>query len=161
MMSQNNVGQMNAELQSVSSTRQTAESLAKNTGGQAFFNSNGITDILTRVTNQGMHYYTLTYSPTNTKIDNRYRHTRVESTNPKYVLSYRRGYYATDSKTGLRAADAQDPLLPLMGFGLPDIAQLIYTLSVTPSSAKPSGSSGNAVGNPDRKSTRLNSSHLG
>jgi VWFA-related protein len=153
MMGQNNAAQMSAELQSVSSTRQTAESLAKSTGGQAFFNSNGITDILTRVTNQGMHYYTLTYSPTNTKIDNRYRHTRVESTNPKYVLSYRRGYYATDSKTGLRAADAQDPLLPLMGFGLPDIAQLIYTLSVTPSSAKPSGSSGNAVGNPKGPTT--------
>ena len=83
MMGQNNASQMSAELQSVSSTRQTAESLARNTGGQAFFNSNGITDILTRVTNQGMHYYTLTYSPTNTKSDNRYRHTRVESTEPK------------------------------------------------------------------------------
>ena len=153
MMSQNNVDQMNAELQNVSSTRLTAESLAKSTGGQAFFNSNGITDILTRVTNQGMHYYTLSYSPTNTKTDNRYRHTRVESTNPKYVLSYRRGYYATDSKTGLGAADAQDPLLPLMGFGLPDMAQLIYKLSVTPSSAKSSGSSGNAVSNPKGPTT--------
>ncbi len=147
MMSQNNASQMSAELQSVSSTRQTAESLAKNTGGQAFFNSNGITDILTRVTNQGMHYYTLSYSPTNTKTDNRYRHTRVESTNPKYTLSYRRGYYATDSKITAGSAETQDPLLPLMGFGLPDMAQLIYKLSVSPSSARPSGKSGNAVTN--------------
>ena len=147
MMSQNNASQMSAELQSVSSTRQTAESLAKNTGGQAFFNSNGITDILTRVTNHGMHYYTLTYSPMNTKSDNRYRHTRVELTDPKYVLSYRRGYYATDRKTGLGAPDAQDPLLPLMGFGLPDMAQIVYKLSITPSSAKSAGSSGNAVSN--------------
>ena len=147
IMAQNNVDQMNAELQSVSSTRFTAESLAKNTGGQAFFNSNGITDILTRVTNQGMHYYTLTYSPTNTKIDNRFRHTRVESTNPKYVLSYRRGYYATDSKIGSGSAEPHDPLLPLMGFGLPGMAQIVYKLSVTPSSAKSSGSSGNAVSN--------------
>ena len=46
-MSQNNVNQMNAESQNVSSTRLTAESLAKSTGGQAFFNSNGLTDILT------------------------------------------------------------------------------------------------------------------
>ena len=43
MMSQNNVGQMNGKLQNVSSTRLTAKSLAKSTGGQAFFNSNGIT----------------------------------------------------------------------------------------------------------------------
>ena len=148
MMSQNNVDQMNGELQNVSSTRLTAESLAKNTGGQAFFNSNGITDILTRVTNQGMHYYTLSYSPTNTKIDNRYRHTRVESTNSKYLLSYRRGYYATDSKTSLGAANAQDPLLPLMGFGLPDMAQTrLQVEGHSPSSAKSSGSSGNAVSN--------------
>ena len=146
IMSRNNVDQMNAESQSVSSTRLVAESLAKNTGGQAFFNSNDMKDILTRVTNQGMHYYALSYTPTNTKTDNRFRHTRVESTSPKYVLSYRRGYYATDSKTGSGAAEAQDPLLPLMGFGLPDMAQIVYQLSVTPSSAKSSGSSGNAKG---------------
>ncbi len=152
-MSQNNIDQMNAELQNVSSTRLTAESLAKSTGGQAFFNSNGITDILTRVTNQGMHYYTMSYSPTNTKNDNRFRHTRVELTNPKYILSYRHGYYATDSKTGLGAADAQDPLLPLMGFGLPDMAQLIYKLSVTPSSARTSATSGNAGSNPKGPTT--------
>ena len=153
MMSQNNTSQMSAELQSVSSTRQAAESLAKNTGGQAFFNSNGITDILTRVTNQGMHYYTLSYSSTNTKSDNRYRHTRVESTNPKYMLSYRRGYYATDGKIGSGSADTQERLLPLMGFGLPDMAQIVYKLSVTPSSAKSSGSSGNAVSNPKGPTT--------
>jgi len=147
LMGQNNVDQMNTELQSVSSTRLTAESLAKNTGGQAFFGSNGITDILTRVTNQGMHYYSLSYSPTNTKIDNRFRHMRVELSNPKYVLSYRRGYYASDSKAGLATSGAQDPLLPLMGFGLPDMAQLIYRLSVSPSSAGPSGKSGNAETN--------------
>jgi VWFA-related protein len=153
IMSRNNVDQMNAESQSVSSTRLAAESLAKNTGGQAFFNSNDMKDILTRVTNQGMHYYALSYTPTNTKTDNRFRHTRVESTNPKYSLSYRRGYYATDSKAGLGTADAQDPLLPLMGFGLPDMAQIVYQLSVTPSSAKSSVSSGNAVSNPKGPTT--------
>ncbi len=152
-MSQNNVNQMNGELQNVSSTRLAAEALAKSTGGQAFFNSNDMKDILTRVTNQGMHYYSLSYTPTNTKTDNRFRRTRVESTNPKYVLSYRRGYYATDSKTSLGAADGQDPLLPLMGFGLPDMAQIVYKLSVTPSSAKSSGSSGNAVSNPKGPTT--------
>ena len=51
------------------------------------------------------------------------------------------------------AADAQDPLLPLMGFGLPDMAQIVYKLSITPSSAKSSGSSGNAVSNPKGPTT--------
>ena len=40
-----------------------------------------------------------------------------------------------------------------MGFGLPDMAQIIYKLSVTPSSAKSSGSSGNAVSNPKGPTT--------
>ena len=139
MMSQNNASQMSAELQSVSSTRQTAESLAKNTGGQAFFNSNDMKDILTRVINQGMHYYALSYTPTNTKSDNRFRRTRVESTNTRYTLSYRRAYYATDSKTGFGTADATNHPLPLMGFGLPDMAQIVYKLSITPSRAKSPG----------------------
>jgi len=95
----------------------------------------------------------LTYSPTNTKVDNRYRRTRVESTNPNYSLSYRRGYYASDTKTFSGTADAQDPLLPLMGFGLPDMAQIVYQLSVTPSSAKSSGSSGTGVSNPKGPTT--------
>ena len=54
-------------------------------------------------------------------------------------------YYATDSKIGSGSAETHDPLLPLMGFGLPDMAQLIYKLSVSPSSAGPSGKSGNAL----------------
>ncbi len=47
--------------------------LAKSTGGQAFYDTNGLKDVLERVTEQGMHYYTLSYTPTNTKMDNRYR----------------------------------------------------------------------------------------
>ena len=87
-------------------------------------------DILTRVTKQGMHYYALSYTPTKTKMDGGYRHTRLETTNPKYVLSYRRGYYATDNKVASDSANAQDPLVPLMGFGLPDMAQIVYKLSI-------------------------------
>ena len=78
--------------------RNTMDTLARNTGGQAFYDTNGIKDVLEHVTNEGMHYYTLTYTPTNTKMDNGYRRTRVELTKGKYKLSYRRGYYATDTK---------------------------------------------------------------
>ena len=123
----------------------TMDTLARNTGGQAFYDTNGIKDVLEHVTNEGMHYYTLTYSPTNTKMDNRYRRTRVELTKGKYNLSYRRGYYATDTKIASGIASTHNPLLPLMSFGLPDIAQLVYKLSVTPSGSKPASSSGNAL----------------
>ena len=113
------------------------DSLAKDTGGQAFYNTNGLKEVLTKVTNEGMHYYTLTYSPTNSKMDGRYRHTHVEVANHKYKLSYRRGYYATNTSIGSGQPSAHLPLLPLMSFGLPDVAQLVYKLSVTPSTNRP------------------------
>jgi VWFA-related protein len=113
------------------------DSLAKDTGGQAFYNTNGLKQVLTKVTNEGMHYYTLTYSPTNNKMDGRYRHTSVEMPNQKYKLSYRRGYYATNTSIGSGQPNTHLPLLPFMSFGLPDMAQLVYKLSITPSTNQP------------------------
>lgn len=117
--------------------------LAKSTGGEAFYNTNGIKDVLLKATNEGMHYYTLTYSPSNTKMDNQYRRTRVELARGRYKLSYRRGYYATDTTIASGIPNTHNPLLPLMSFGLPDIAQLVYKLNVTPTDTKPASSSGN------------------
>lgn len=111
------------------------ESLAKDTGGQAFYNTNGLKEVLAKVTDEGMHYYTLTYTPTNNKMDGSYRHTRVEIPNHKYKASYRRGYYATETSVGAGLPSTHLPLLPLMSFGLPDVAQLIFKLSITPSSS--------------------------
>ncbi len=118
------------------------ELLAKDTGGQAFYNTNGLKDVLQHVTNEGMHYYTLTYTPTNTKADNHYRRTRVELADEDYKLYYRRDYYATDQRIGSGFATTRDPLFPLMNPGLPDMADLVYNLSVNPSNAKPSTRSG-------------------
>lgn len=131
-MTQTNIGQMNAESQRHVWTNVGMEDIAKTTGGQAFYDTNGLKDVLGRVTNEGMHYYTLSYTPTNTKLDNRFRQTRVEVTRGKYKLAYRRGYYATDAKALAEVTEKSDPLLPMMGFGLPDMSQLIYTLQVNP-----------------------------
>ena len=124
------------------SRQNSMELLAKSTGGQAFYNTNGIKDVLDHVTNEGMHYYTLSYTPTNTKMDNRYRQTRVELAEAKYKLSYRRGYYATDTEIGAGVTNTRNPLLPLMNLGLPDMAQLVYNLSVNPLTARGSARPG-------------------
>lgn len=124
------------------SRQNSMELLAKSTGGQAFYNTNGIKDVLDHVTNEGMHYYTLSYTPTKTKMDNHYRQTRVELAEGKYKLSYRRGYYATDASIGAGVTNTRDPLLPLMNLGLPDMAQLVYNLSVNPLTARGSARPG-------------------
>src|SRR5260370_1221605 len=99
------------------------EILAQDTGGKAFYNTNGLGDALAKEMRNGAHYYTLAYAPTDAKRDGKYRRIEVKA-NGDYKLSYRRGYYAENAK-GERTADqktASDPLLSLMAFGIPDFS---------------------------------------
>ncbi|MFZ1008297.1 MAG: VWA domain-containing protein [Candidatus Sulfotelmatobacter sp.] len=131
------------------------EELAKDTGGQAFYNTNGLNDALARVVNNGTRYYTLTYTPTNKTMDGKFRRIRVDLANDdnKDKLAYRRGYFATDLTTAQTAGQSAefDPLLPLMGRNLPDLAQIIYKIRVLPLNPQPAPNAAPAGGNPDLK----------
>ena len=115
------------------------EELAKDTGGQAYFNTNGLSDALARVVNNGTRYYSLAYSPSNPKMDGKYRHIQVKLLQGKDNLAYRRGYYADDLQTVLAAGQKPDtdPLLMLMGRNLPDYSQILYKIKVAPSDPQP------------------------
>ena len=115
------------------------EELAKDTGGQAFYNTNGLNGALARVINNGSRYYSLTYAPTNTTMDGRFRRIQVKLAKGKDTLAYRRGYYADDLETALTAGQKpdSDPLLFLMGRNLPDYTQIIYKVRVMPSDPQP------------------------
>ena len=41
------------------------EAMAEDTGGQAFYNTNGLTQAVQKAIENGSNYYTLTYSPNN------------------------------------------------------------------------------------------------
>jgi hypothetical protein len=116
-----------------------SEELAKDTGGQAFYNTNGLNDALTRVVNNGTHYYTLTYTPTDRTMDGKFRRLQVNVPSGKYKLAYRRGYFAEESGTAQLAGQKSDsdPLLPLMGRNLPDLSQIVYKVRVLPSNPQP------------------------
>jgi len=49
---------------------------------------------MTEAINSGSHYYTLTYTPTNTKKNGKYRRIELKASDGNYKLAYRRGYYA-------------------------------------------------------------------
>jgi VWFA-related protein len=72
---------------------------AKATGGEAFYNSNGLTEITHRLLSSDNSFYTLTYSPHDLHFDNRWHKVRVALNEKGYQLSYRRGYFA-DGSTG-------------------------------------------------------------
>jgi hypothetical protein len=121
------------------------ETLARDTGGRAFYNTNDLSNAMTEAINSGSHYYTLTYTPTNVKMDGKYRRIEVKEANGSYKLAYRRGYYAENAKFVPAADDKRisDALVPLMAFGMPDFAQILFKIQLV--KTKP-GSDGSRAG---------------
>jgi VWFA-related protein len=116
----------------------TMDILAKESGGKAFYNTNGFGDAFTRAIHHGSHYYTITYAPTNKKVDGSYRSIDVKVQGGKYKLAYRRGYFAADSRSAAqRGEPVSDPLLPLMAHGLPSTTQIIFKVRVALASPQP------------------------
>jgi VWFA-related protein len=115
------------------------EQLAKDTGGQAFVNTNGLDDALSRVVKNGSRFYSLAYSPTNRNMDGKYRHIQVKLIKQKAALAYRRGYYADDGNAAFAPNQKQnsDPLLSLMGRNLPDYSQILYKIQIQPTNPQP------------------------
>jgi VWFA-related protein len=79
----------------------TMEFLAEDTGGHAFYNTNGLSQAVTTAIATGSNYYTIAYAPTNHNWNGAYRSIHVELTGNisernDLKLAYRRGYYADD-----------------------------------------------------------------
>jgi VWFA-related protein len=128
------------------------EELANDTGGQALYNTNSLSDAMAHAINSGSHYYSLAYAPTNKKMDGKYRAIQVKLLRRDYKLAYRRGYYAEEMKTQLALdRSTADPLLRLMAFGLPDSTQIIYKVRVQPSNPQPKSDAPQTGGNTEFK----------
>ena len=135
------------------------DQIAKYTGGKAFYGTNDLNDALARATDDGSHFYTLTYSSTNASRDGAFRRIQVKLATSGYQLAYRQGYYADNAKSPPAAPaqpapnQAADPLPPLMRAGLPDSTQIPLTLHVTrgdaQTAADPAAKTGNqSLANP-------------
>jgi len=78
----------------LSASQDTLVSLAADTGGRAFTDSNNFGDAFARVRRDMSAYYLLGYSSTNTTKDGRFRRIQVRAKNPAYRVEARAGYYA-------------------------------------------------------------------
>lgn len=82
------------------------ERIANATGGKAFFNTNGLKEALTQITETGSNYYTIAYAPTNTEWHAHHRDVEVAvSGRPDVKLLYRHRYYARKERKAQRVAD--------------------------------------------------------
>jgi hypothetical protein len=125
-------------LHEFANTQIAMETIAQDTGGRAFYNTNGLDAAMAKAIDEGSHYYTLAYAPTNPKIDGKYRRIEVKLSNRDYKLSYRRGYYADKHESPAAVEQsAEDPLIPLVGFGMPNFDQITYEIQANPLHPQP------------------------
>jgi len=75
-------------------TQETLVTLASDTGGRAFLDSNDFSKIFKGVQQDTSTYYLLGYHSTNIARDGRYRRIVVKCSIPGVKIDYRRGYYA-------------------------------------------------------------------
>jgi VWFA-related protein len=112
------------------------EDLARETGGRAFYNTNALDRAMASAIDEGTHYYTLAYAPTNERNDGKYRRIEVKLPENTCKLSYRRGYYSDSSssqelqkaKGGTKREGDEDRLIQFVGFGMPNFDQLTYQI---------------------------------
>jgi VWFA-related protein len=84
---------MNA-LNSNFTTQETLVTLASDTGGRAFLDSNDFSKVFKGVQDDTATYYLLGYHSTNPTRDGHYRRITVKVNSPGAKIDYRRGYYA-------------------------------------------------------------------
>ncbi len=139
-----------SEGQDRNSDQANAQILAEQSGGKAFANTNALSDVIDKITSTSNHFYTLSYSPTNAKMDGTFRNIKVKVEGAEYKLSYRRGYFAVEEaipgsslavrsqeiqKLASRNPGAVDPLLPFMDLGMPQSQQILYKIRIVPAAA--------------------------
>ena len=128
------------------------EALARETGGHAFFNTNALNLAMTKAVDEGSRYYTLAYSPSHASNDGKYRRIDVKLASGDYKLSYRRGYYADQAPERSASEENGDPLIPLVGFGMPNFDQITYQVRALPVRPQPAADAPRAGLNTELKS---------
>jgi VWFA-related protein len=128
------------------------ELLAKETGGEAIYDTNGLNGALAKMIDHGSRYYTLTYTPSDPKTDGSFRRIQVKLEKGSYKIAYRRGYYA---ENGAAAAPTDEKpastLLPMMVRGLPDFTEILYKIHVAALNPQPKADAPIAGGNSSLK----------
>src|SRR5262249_12011183 len=103
------------QVSNLSSSQDTLTTIAEDTGGRAFFDSNSFGDVFRRVVADTSAYYVLGYSSTNQAQDGRFRRVTVRTQRGDLKLQYRPGYYAArdflHSTRNDREQQLQDQLL--------------------------------------------------
>ena len=91
-------------------SQETLTTLASDTGGKAFLDTNDFSGIFRKVQEDTSAYYVLSYRSTNQTKDGHFRRITVKTTVPNAKLEYRSGYYAPKDFTHFNKADREQQM---------------------------------------------------
>jgi len=78
------------------STHDAMETIARDTGGRYFGNTNDLNNAIQSALHESSSYYMLGYYPSNKKWDGKFRNIKLQVNRPGTQLRYRRGYFAVN-----------------------------------------------------------------
>jgi VWFA-related protein len=114
------------DLNSNAATQETLSTLAADTGGKAFFDSNDFSGVFSQVQKDTSAYYILGYTSSNHLKDGRFRHIKVVLNRPDIKLEYRAGYYAGRDFEHLNRTDREQQIQDELASDLPATDVAVY-----------------------------------
>ncbi len=117
----------------MSNSRFSMEQIASDTGGKAFFNTNGFKAAIASAIANGESYYTIGYVPESTEFNGAFRRIKIKLDSSKYDLEYRSGYYADPpGKLNPRGTTQASPMASATLHGAPLSTQVLFQTRVLP-----------------------------
>jgi VWFA-related protein len=114
------------------------DQFARNTGGRAFYNTNGLGEAMGDAIANGSNYYTLAYTPDNRNYNGAFRNVKVELVEGRYELAYRPGYFGADPAQYAKLIPGRmSPLIAAMQHGVLPVTQVRFTVKVIPAASDP------------------------
>ena len=108
------------------SSQETLYTLAADTGGKAFMDTNDLSGVFSVVQKDTSAYYVLGYTSSNHLKDGRYRRLKVTVNRPDVKLEYRAGYYAGRDYQHMGNSDREAQLEDELAAELPDTDLPVY-----------------------------------
>jgi VWFA-related protein len=109
------------------------KTLAEETGGKAFVNTNDLKEAVADAVENGSSYYTIGFAPGGKKLDGHYRRIKLTLDNGSVNLAYRHGYYADPTdKPSAHNPGAASAINSASLHGAPPSTQVIFLARVLP-----------------------------
>ena len=115
-----------SDLSTNASSQETLSTLASDTGGKPFFDSNDFSGVFTQVQKDTSAYYVLGYTSTNHFKDGHFRRIKVQLNRPDVKLDYRAGYYADRDFEHLKKTDREQQLEDELASEMPQTDLPVY-----------------------------------